>query len=85
MRGLTKELKLLDILRLRKRGVRFSTYIRLVDVRLPEGAHVVDYGEQGVRRDKIKRYRRWVGSLTEDIQGVGGGWVAQDERAEGWL
>ena len=51
---------------------------------LPEGADIVDYTEEG-RYHQIRSREHGPGSLTEDVQGVGGSWVAQDERAESWL
>jgi len=51
---------------------------------LPEGADIVDYAEEG-RYDKIRLRECRSGSLTEDVQGVRGSWVAQEKRTESWL
>lgn len=49
---------------------------------LPEGADVVDYTEQGLSKIRSRDIGGGVSSLTEDVQGVGGSWVSQDERTE---
>ena len=50
---------------------------------LPKGADIVDY--RGERGCEIRSRDVGPDSLTEDVQSVGGGWVAQDKRTEGWL
>jgi hypothetical protein len=50
---------------------------------LPEGADIVDCSKE--RWYEIRLGEGGSASLTEDVQGVRGGWVAQDERTESWL